>query len=371
MTHRYIPPTGYESMKQCLPALRKVVPDLLAKLRPELKAKGLDYLPRSIPAPEFILKAVEGYAYKLYEYDGVSKEQAIADSNFLGQHLAYMLNFELLSRKVFWVDEALAYMLAQTDLDIDGEVLRLPFRACAFVFIDRYTLSLGEDLLRRHGTESSHSTRPLTIITAHLFEEDAPDGRRCLHFDLLFDSKNDDRAWPYLVSRDVVIGPKDDLETMLESHFHDVDPARRDPIFTSPELKRLLKVIINAILYATSAGVTPVSMESPIADLRRRRNKLGKSKQGKMMGRITEMKGRFSEERVFYLPGKITISQLKHYREMEKTHDGRTIMKRFMVRGHWRRANPSWEDQALRWIEPYWKGPEMAAVIEKEYRMVP
>jgi hypothetical protein len=46
-------------------------------------------------------------------------------------------------------------------------------------------------------------------------------------------------------------------------------------------------------------------------------------------------------------------------------------MKRFMVRGHWRCANPSWQDQALRWIEPYWKGPEMAAVIEKEYRMVP
>jgi hypothetical protein len=46
-------------------------------------------------------------------------------------------------------------------------------------------------------------------------------------------------------------------------------------------------------------------------------------------------------------------------------------MKRLMVRGHWRCANPSWQDQALRWIEPYWKGPEMAAVIEKEYRMVP
>lgn len=269
------------------------------------------------------------------------------------------------------MDEALAYMLAQTDLDIDGEVLRLPFRACAFVFIDRHTLSLGEDLLRRHGSESSHSIRPLTIITAHLSEEDTPDGRRCLRFDLLFDSKNDDRAWPYLVSRDVVIGPKDDLEAMLESCFHDVDPTKRDPIFTSPELKRLLKVIINAILYATSAGVTPVTMESPIADLRRKKNKLGKSKQGKMMGRISEMKGRVSEERVFYLPGKITISQLKHYREMEKTHDGRTIMKRFMVRGHWRRANPSWQDQALRWIEPYWKGPEMVAVIEKEYRMVP
>lgn len=180
--------------------------------------------------------------------------------------------------------------------------------ASAFVFIDRFALSMGEELLRRHGTESSHSTRPLTVITVHLFEEHAPDGRRSLRFDLLFDSKNDDRTWPYLLSRDLVFG-KDDLETMLESHFHDVDPTKRDPVFTSPELKRLLKLIINAILYATSAGVTPVTMESPIAALRRKKNKLGKSKQGKMMGRIMEMKDRFSEERVFYLPGKITISQ--------------------------------------------------------------
>ena len=219
-------------------ALRKVVPDLLGKLRPELKAKGLDCLSRAIPLPEFILKSVEGYAYKLYAYDGLSEEQAIADGNLLAQHLSYMLNFELLGRKVFWVDEVLAYMLAQTELDIDGEVLRLPFRACAFVFIDRYTLSLGEVLLRRHGTESSHSTRPLTIITAHIFEEDAPDGRRCVRFDLLFDSKSDGRTWPYLLSRDIVIGPKDDLETILESHFPDVDPTTRDPVFTSPELKR-------------------------------------------------------------------------------------------------------------------------------------
>jgi len=40
-----------------------------------------------------------------------------------------------------------------------------------------------------------------------------------------------------------------------------------------------------------------------------------------------------------------------------------------MVRGHWRRPAKKWTDQRLRWIEPYWKGPEMAAVIEKAYRL--
>jgi hypothetical protein len=39
------------------------------------------------------------------------------------------------------------------------------------------------------------------------------------------------------------------------------------------------------------------------------------------------------------------------------------------VRGHWRRANPIWQDQRVRWIEPYWKGPDLAAIVEKEYRL--
>lgn len=44
-------------------------------------------------------------------------------------------------------------------------------------------------------------------------------------------------------------------------------------------------------------------------------------------------------------------------------------MARFLVRGHWRRAARSWADRRVRWIEPYWKGPELAPIIEKEYRL--
>jgi hypothetical protein len=42
-----------------------------------------------------------------------------------------------------------------------------------------------------------------------------------------------------------------------------------------------------------------------------------------------------------------------------------------MVRGHWRRAAASWKDQGMRWIEPYWKGPDIAAVIERTYKLKP
>ena len=73
----------------------------------------------------------------------------------------------------------------------------------------------------------------------------------------------------------------------------------------------------------------------------------------------------------FYLPGKIPISQVAGYRRLPATETGRKILKRFLVRGHWRRPNPSWNDQRLRWIEPYWKGPDLGRVIEKQYLLKP
>jgi hypothetical protein len=45
------------------------------------------------------------------------------------------------------------------------------------------------------------------------------------------------------------------------------------------------------------------------------------------------------------------------------------IQKRFWVRGHWRRANPNWHDQRLHWIAPHLKGPELTAIVEREYEL--
>jgi hypothetical protein len=46
-------------------------------------------------------------------------------------------------------------------------------------------------------------------------------------------------------------------------------------------------------------------------------------------------------------------------------------MSRFMVRGHWHRPAKAWKQQRPRRIRPYWKGPDMAAMIERAYRLKP
>ena len=48
---------------------------------------------------------------------------------------------------------------------------------------------------------------------------------------------------------------------------------------------------------------------------------------------------------------------------------GRKLLHRFMVRGHWRRPAATWKEQRPRWIKPYWKGPDLAAVIERTYKL--
>jgi hypothetical protein len=123
-------------------------------------------------------------------------------------------------------------------------------------------------------------------------------------------------------------------------------------------LRGLLQVTLNAILYATSAGVTPEVRNTPEV-----------SPDASPPPPRTEPT--YSSEQVYFLPGTIEISRLRRMQELERLPEGCLMLRRFMVRGHWRRAAPAWADQCMRWIEPYWKGPDMASVIERAYRLAP
>jgi len=72
-----------------------------------------------------------------------------------------------------------------------------------------------------------------------------------------------------------------------------------------------------------------------------------------------------------FLPGKIKISSVRQMQELARVPSGRRLLHRFMVRGHWRRPARTWKDQRMRWIEPYWKGPDIAADIERTYQLTP
>ncbi len=122
-----------------------------------------------------------------------------------------------------------------------------------------------------------------------------------------------------------------------------------------PPLDMLLRVTLNALLYATSAGPGAEERQSPRAP-------------GKLPPRDQAV---VSSDSVFFLPGTIDISRLRKLQDLGRAPSGGQMLHRFMVRGHWRRPAKNWHEQRARWIAPYWKGPDLASVIERTYKFKP
>ncbi len=266
-------------------------------------------------------------------------------------YLGMMIDFELHRRKTFWVDEALAYMIDRTELDVTGRELRVPFAAFALVFTDRHILSLAERLLAARG-DSPLAGELLRVATVHVAErrraDDDTDGR-VLEICFALDALGADL--PVLVRHEILLADDAPVRAYIDqiAPLPSIDPPPPD---TNP-VRGLLRTTINAILYATSAGVEPQRRSPP-------------TNRGP-----NTVRPAVSSDEVYYLPGTIDISRVRKLQELERAPGGHLLARRHMVRGHWRRAAKTWADQRLRWIEPYWKGPDMAAVIEQAYRLKP
>ena len=308
-------------------------------------------------------------AHVLRELDrGATRAEAFLAADFLGNYTFPLLNFELHRRKLFWVDASLAWMLLQTRLDIEGRALKLPFPSLAFVFTDQSTLDLARALISRDEDPAVASRSP-RVVTVCVTRVKAPDDAMGLNLSFFLDAR--DGRWPYLVGRDLCVRQDDKLDAILDSHFPEVTAHLGDSILSSPELGRLVHLVINALLYSTSLPLPLLVRESPLRKVQRSALGRGDKKRGRVAHRLAELRSEHSAEDVFFLPGRISISQVRQLQSLEQEDGGRTLLARFMVRGHWRLPNPGWADQRLRWIEPYWKGPEMAVVIEREYQLKP
>src|SRR5262249_18027572 len=130
---RYPPPLAYERVAGSVAGSADLVKAVAERIR---KAPGFDDASTVMPP--------EAEATELDIQRFVRAEGAAATP-----YLRMMIDHEIHRRKAFWVDESLAYMLDQTELDVAGGELRVPFPAFALVFTDRHVLSYAERLLAR------------------------------------------------------------------------------------------------------------------------------------------------------------------------------------------------------------------------------
>lgn len=346
-----LPPVGHEVIRRLFPELNAAVLETVRYVRDlpewdETQTLG-EALIDLAPARRFLSACREGPGST-----AVLPSGARLDVDAICRHLDYCVNAELHRRKLFFADASLAWMLQQTNLDIEGRALRMPFPCFGLVFTDDPTLELVDGLLEEElGTPVDRGQS--RALTAYVIRATAPEGRTAVRLRFVIDAQ--DEAPPVVVTRRLSYRDDDDLDRILGP--------------SSKQTRHLLHLVVNAILYCTSAGVSWPIARSRTHQIRSQGRGRGKAKRARVARRIEEMKARVSDEEVFYLPGRIPISQLRALQQTERGHEGTQLMARFMVRGHWRRAAHGWRDQRLRWIEPYWKGPDLAVIVEKEYKL--
>jgi hypothetical protein len=335
------PRLAHETMRG-IPAFDRTATALIARLKGADGTTARLFCEDDLKWPEVDLAMQERYAIAKQVY-GWTHEDALLEVQQLCTHLACAANHEVGGRKTFWVGAELADALQQTNLDIAGDVLRIPFPCCAFVFNDTATLQTIQTLIDTHTTSKREPFRTLTVYV-FASGEGSEQG-----YDFVFMADAYDGEWPYMLSRSVSTDSKRNLDEILASHPEE----STDPVFYSVEMNSLLHLVINAILYTTCEDYR-VETRSPATPALR--------------GAVPGRRLHFSHEDVFYLPGRIVVGNQggESHPHGEPSY---IIQKRFWVRGHWRRPNPSWEDQRLRWIAPYLKGPELTAVIEREYEL--
>lgn len=334
---RHPPHLGHESM-MAIPAFRMAAHALRDSLRvtPGTPVRLVSDDDLALPAIDSMLQEHYAIARQL---SGASQEDALLEMHQLCTHLAAAANHDLAGKKTFWVSADLAAALLHTNLDITGDVLELPFAACAFVFNDAPTIELVRALVHRHTTTRA-LYRTLTVYAFPSRDKAEPG------FDFVFLADAYDGEWPYLIGRSVLTDGKRNLDEILDSH----PDGSTDEFFRDAEMGELLRLVVNAVLYTTSADYRKEWREpAPPA--------------------LAPNRAILSGDGVYYLPGRITIGPQQAGDAQAGTRTGTTIVKRFWVRGHWRRPHTSWQDQRVRWIAPYLKGPEMAAIVEREYAL--
>lgn len=345
-----LPPLAHERVAELVPGSAELSRSIAetVRLRPSFSDKTTVVEPGELDVNVSVRRFLQ-------ESQGAANDDAARcwTPDQLRAHLPYLVNFELHRRKAFWVDEALTWQLTQTDLTALGAELRVPFPSFAIVFTDRRALSLGERLLARQDgcPIAGHFLEAVTVYVTEYVDGSTRTLSLCFAFDAL------GADLPQLVTQELVLGDETDVGKLVASQGPPVvvcDPPVED---VSP-LRGLLQIVVNAILYATSAGVEPVLRK---ADPSKKKSAPGRRK----------LERKASSEDVYHLPGAIEISQLRKCQSLDRIPDGRQALHRFMVRGHWRRASKSWTDQRMRWIEPYWKGPDIAAVVERTYKLKP
>lgn len=321
-------------------------------------------------------------------HDEFYYQQFVADFNnsetvermtfFLSVDYLVVFNFALYGKKTFFFTDNLIEHLAHTELDAPSSHIRLPFPSCLFVITSETAVSA---LWRVHGTKPQ-SREPISVFITEAPTSDEEGGERKIIFCCYQPMAGES---PFFVERSLLVREDWSIKQMLQTDwsdiFKEIDEGDKasfsldDEAFYKEEGVLLLyRVLLNCILYLQSKDADIMAQLSPH---RRRKTPGEREKQGHSAG--DEPKASEESELNYDLVGAniapLVIRRIFVDNETTDTEARgeqahlRKLAKPILVRGHWRNQpfGSGLRERKIIWIRPFFKGPEMAEMVERPF----
>jgi len=263
----------------------------------------------------------------------------------------FFSNFELFGRKSFFFSPNITRKLADTELNVASEYVATPFPSCLFAYDN-------QEARDSYFAMMSLPTRQEGVVTAYVVHYLTDAQEPALGILVMFSDRRGDI--PGAAVRHLSLAPGTTLEDALRTDWLKRGQAKAnatdvgdDEMFFGPGL-RMMRIVTNSILYLSSANpdVTEGLKEPP----RTGGSTLSAKEKRRLERSVTKLD--------YILVGRASTP----YQGLPSAI-GKQLTARIRTRGHWKSQahGPGRLERKIIFVEPYWRGPDAAEVINKPY----
>lgn len=290
-----------------------------------------------------------------------------------------ILNFEIFSKKTFYFGSNLSEHLLATELSIDSELLRPPFDSCMFVYTSPSVVDAAFSFMKIQATPSD-VIQPLSVFVTQLPDKTTLNGRKILMAVTHWNGNN----CSFYVKREVTIRPGWKIEKSLRTDWGSLgdtdgeglrlsvsgdNRTTSDSEFYTDGLG-LFRLILNSILYLSSSDPDILQRTSGRFQALVRASAIKSTLKSRKAKQAANKESALD----YYSVGENVTPIYVHKNTGNKeviSEQGsfKEYAARFIVRGHWHNQpyGHNMTEKKLIWIKPYFKGPEMADLVNRPY----
>jgi len=297
-----------------------------------------------------------------------------------------LVNFSLAGKKTFYFSDNLAEHLANTEINLLSSLIQLPFPTCLFTFTSRSVINAIHNIRGDVGRWDmnaaglDYSAPVSAFLTIHPAGAGLP-GRKLLI--CAWHARLPESSY-LMLKRELYLGEDWSLEQSLRTDWETLTPenlgiglsvnvndgtiAHQDDDRFYTDGLTFYRIILNALLYLSSDQAELTVKASPCKEIEDRARGITSRPKRRKLLQTTNRYSTLDYQEVGASVDPIVIQKCATEGSGVGNFSGKPLV-RFIVRGHWRRQShgPENQERKLIWIRPYYKGPDLAATINKPY----